>query len=234
MASKDKSIPSLLHAYETGTFKPKAMPPLTRLVYGIVVDSASPPEAQAAIHRMQTSFINWNELRVARWVEIARCLDPLPDADACAIRLRNMLGRLFELRGAMDLDFLAEMKVTDARKALLDLDGNLPREEINLILFEMVPGMTIPLSMEGLQVARKLGIVGRTGNKNQVQKRLQEECPPPEAARMVHYIEAEAHALQTASSAPKPKPASKAKPSRTKTKTAAPTKEPVAGKGKKK
>lgn len=196
MPGKEKSIQSILRAYETGAIVPKAMEPMDRLIFGILTDYATPSEAEQAMDRLRGRFINWNELRVARWIEIARGLDPIPDADACAIRLRNMLGRLFELRGAMTLDFLPETKVTDARKLLVDLDSNLPRHELNLILYEMIPGMTIPLSQEGLKVARKHGLVGRTGNKNQLQKRFETECEGAEAARLLHYIEVEAHVEQ--------------------------------------
>lgn len=197
MASKEKSIQSVLRAYETGSIAPKALTPMDRLVFGILTDYATPLEAEEAMARLRERFINWNELRVARWIEIARGLDPIPDSDACAIRLRSMLGRLFELRGAMALDFLTEMKVTDARKLLVDLDSNLPRHELNLIMFEMIPGMSIPLSQEGLKVARKHGLIGRTGNKNQLQKTLETECEGAEAAQLLHYIEVEAHVDQT-------------------------------------
>lgn len=165
------------------------LPPLERLIHATLTDGIKPPEAEGGMARLRKHYLDWNETRAAWRAEVARVLEPLPDADDRAMRMKNMLNRLFELRGAMDLSWLAETKPAEARRYLIDFDSDIPRSVIALVLFELCPGTAIPLSPGGLKKARKLSLLGRSGTKGQMQKLLAEECTQVEAAEVVYYLE---------------------------------------------
>lgn len=167
------------------------VPPLDRLVIALLLDGHDHVQASSAWRRLREHFIDWNEARVARKAELARLLVPLADSEEVADRLRKLLEKLFDQCGMLDLGFLAEHKPGDSRRALLDLDANLPRDELSLILFECCPGVTMPLSTEAFDAARRLGLVGKSGTKAQLQKLAQNELSPTEAAELVYYLEQE-------------------------------------------
>lgn len=193
-STKNQSaVEAVLAKYRKDRTPMEPFAPLDHLVYGAILDYAeSPEQAAEAVQAIRAFVVDWNELRVMRRAELARTVDFLPDADEAALAARNMLNKLFDLRGAMDLGFLTEMKPAEARRTLLDLNNDLPRDIISLVLFETCPGSTLPLTPEALKVARKHGLVSRTGTKQQLQKALLAELDPMEAGELVQYLEIEA------------------------------------------
>ncbi len=167
------------------------VPPLDRLVMALLLDGHDRTQAWSAWRRLREHFIDWNEARVARKAELTRLVAPLPASEEVADRLRKLLEKLFDQCGMLDLGFLAELKPGDSRRALLDLDANLPRDELALISFECCPGVTMPLSTEAFDAARRLGLVGKSGTKVQLQKLVQNDLAPTEAAELVYYLELE-------------------------------------------
>lgn len=189
-AAKDK--PKALHVLEQFRSRkgaPKGLPPFEFLAYSVLAEGQDPVEAWQGFERLQGAFVDWNELRVARCAEIARALDPMEEADTLADRLRTALHKLFDNCGAMKVEFLCDLKTMDARRQLSKIAPTLPRNVISIILFQMVPGTTIPVSTEGLAEARKRGIVARNGNKQQLQKVLLSELSSIEAGELLQYLE---------------------------------------------
>ncbi|MBN2712277.1 MAG: hypothetical protein JXR97_07545 [Planctomycetes bacterium] len=183
---------ALLNQYRKSGKIRHPLPPLETMVYEILADGIEADEALKAFNRLSSTFINWNECRVARVTEIGRILDKIDDADGKALRVRKMLNRLFDFRGAMDLDFALEMKPSEARRCLIDLDVDVPRSIISVILFQLCPGTTIPISPEGLAVAKKHGLIGKSSSKQQLQKVLQGELDLNDGGELMQYLEFEA------------------------------------------
>ncbi len=180
-----------LQQFEKSKLRPRPRPPLEQLLLDAIGANVDPLEADDAVARMAEGFVNWNELRVARLPEIARLIDPLPEADKRAKNVREILNRLFDRHGAMELDFLADMKLTEGRKVLQEIYPAAPRQVLSIVLYAIVPGATLPISPEGLKAARKKGLIGRSGTKAQLQKALAADLEQEQAARMAHYLELE-------------------------------------------
>ncbi len=183
----------LLRRYRNSR-RSEAHAPLDHLAHAIISEGAEEAAVKRAMAALRSAFVNWNECRLARRAELARLLDELPSPDERAVRLRDMLNRLFDLSGSMDLTFLDKLKPSEARRHLLDLDSDMPRPVISMILFQLCPGAALPISKEGLRLARKLGLGGRSAAKNQLQKALLAELPAEEAGELVQYIEQKAAA----------------------------------------
>lgn len=189
--SSTKSPETVLKNFEKSSLRPKAMEPIDRLVFAVLAENRDPIKVEDAIARVKKKFINFNECRVSRWVEIARALDPLENSDQGAMRMRDMLNRLFDMRGSLSLDFLTTVKLSEARRMLKNLDPAMSRDVLSMVIYEFMPTMTVPVTPEGLKVARKHGLISKTGTKAQLQKVL-EEAEPQTAAKLLHYIEIEA------------------------------------------
>lgn len=188
-ATAAKTLEPLAKKLEKSALKPKFMDPLDRLVLMVLCDCGmTAVDAEKAMKRLMTVFNDYNEARVSRWVEIARAFDPVPNSDRAALRLRDMLHRLFDLRGELTLSFMTELKVTEAKKAINELDHDLPKDEVGVLLFQCVPGITPPITPEHVTAARKHEIIGRNGTKEQLQKLLTTE-DHENAAKILHYLE---------------------------------------------
>jgi len=191
-ATAAKALEPIVKKLEKSSIKPKFMDPLERLVLMVLCDCGIPVgEAEKAMKRLLTVFSDYNEARVSRWVEIARAFDPMVNSDKAAIRLRDMLHRLFDLRGELSLNFMKDLKISEAKKALTELDHNLPKDELMVLLFLCVPGMTPPITPEIVTAARKHEIISRSGTKEQLQKLLTTE-DHESAAKIMHYLDIDA------------------------------------------
>lgn len=184
-----KSLESAIKKLEKDKALPRFMDPLSRLVFAVMSEQRSPADVEKAMGSVLKKFFDWNEARVARWVEIARSLDPLSNSDGAAIRLRNTLNRLFDLRGELSLDFFEDMKISEARKAFLDIDPEFKRDDINLILYQCLPTMTPPVTQEVVDVAKKQGVIAKNGSKATLQKLLSSNEDHAEAVQLLHYLE---------------------------------------------
>ncbi len=190
-ASSAKSPVSILSDFNKGKLYPKPMSAFIRLIYAILSEDNTPEAAMKSIEGIQKVFIDWNECRVARWVEIARAMDPMSNADKLAMRLKDLLNRLFDRKGMLTLDFCVDMKVTEARKLLNELDLNLNKQDVSIILFYYHPTMTVPVTPEGLEVAKKYGLIPKSGDKSHLQK-VFAKMEHHQAVELLHYLELEA------------------------------------------
>ncbi len=190
-ASSAKSPVAILNSFKKGSLSPKPMSAFLRLVFAIASEGNDPVAAMRGIEGIEANFIDWNECRVARWVEIARAMDPLPNADKIAMRIKDMLNRLFDRKGMLTLDFCIELKLTEAKKLLNELDLMLPKQEVGMILYYYHPTMTLPVTPEGLEVAKKYGLIAKSGDKSHLQK-VFAKLEHQEALELLHYLELEA------------------------------------------
>ncbi|MCD7896984.1 MAG: hypothetical protein LUG50_09980 [Planctomycetaceae bacterium] len=181
----------LLARKETG---PGPHPPqaLDHLALAILAGMGVPlPEALEALQTLRRSFVDWNEIRVARHQELARALGDKPWSEEAAITIRKEYNTFFEKRGLLDYEFLALGKPAESRRTLLQVLPRLGKGAAAILLYEFCPGASLPLSDEGLRQARRDGIVGKSGDRNQLSRILAESMSLAEAATLVQYWEIE-------------------------------------------
>lgn len=179
--------------------------PVELVVHSVIGDRLeNAADAAEAMGRLRHAFVDVNEYRVARIAEVARVLEPLPEAEQRARAMREVLEKLFVLAGSLDLSFLAELKATEGRKQLNDVDPNLSRTAAGHILFAYCLGVTIPLTPEGQKAATAKGLMKRGGNKQQLQKQMQTELSMPDAAELLQYFEADGAGVLTAKASARP------------------------------
>lgn len=166
--------------------------PLDHLAFAIALDAGAPvADSLAALSRLHQEFVDWNEIRVARTQEVARALGDLPEAERCALRIKEEYNAFFDKKGSFDFDFLAAGKPAETRRLLHQLLPHLGKGAVALLLFEFCPGAAMPLSDAGLKQARKDGIAGKTADRNQLLRSLSETLSLAEITKLVEYWEIE-------------------------------------------
>jgi len=67
----------------------------------------------------------------------------------------------------------------------------LSKQAVALLVYQHLPGQPLPLSDAALVAARKHGLLGRQGNRAQLQKALEDELSPAEIVCCVQLLEIE-------------------------------------------
>lgn len=191
---EDKKIAAVLRKYEKNANKFKALAPLDFMVHCLFREYDTAIAAAEAIARLQAAFINYNDIRVARWTEVANVLLPFNNADVCTRRLRDLLNRLFDRCGMMSLQFLSVLKINEAKRSLANLEPNLNKEILLPVLYMVMPNFQITISNEALNLAKQHGLISRNGTRTHLQKALANSGLSSESCgRLVQYLEIDTH-----------------------------------------
>ena len=192
---EDRKIAALLEKYGKSSLAAGTMDPMDFMVYFIIMDTAecTAATAAAAIRRMRANFVDYNDIRVARWTEVADSLKPLPRADPVARRIRDYLNRVFDTCGAMSLRFFSDLKPSEARKTIAALEPALPKDAGFIVLYAYQPGFPLPISDAAFALARQQGAIPRSGSRQNLQKALSDSgLPGEQCAALVQYWEIDA------------------------------------------
>jgi endonuclease-3 len=131
--------------------------------------------AYKACTKVMAEFVDWNEVRVARWGEIERMLRPQlgrEESPEAARRLVYCLQQIFQKRGDVDLSGLAKTSPAEARRFLLSLDC-VDRDEANLVLLLGLGDPVMPVDSDVLRASKRMGVVSNTATKLQAQRALE-------------------------------------------------------------
>lgn len=164
------------------------------MLVAMLVDSSGASEADCidVVRSLRDQFVDWNEMRVARIGELARVFDVLGAGDDLARRVRELLGLIFERVGRVSFYHLEEMKSSDARRALMDIEP-INRDAASRIIMLEVPESTIPFSDEAIEVVRKAKLIDKNKTKQQFQKTVEETFSREQGIDFFYLLEAEAH-----------------------------------------
>jgi endonuclease III len=175
--------------------------PLEQLILGILARGTTETKAQVAFRRLRESLVDYNELRVTPCVELAEMLGrDLPDVVARARDLVDALNAVYDRHNAVDLAFLRDKPVRDAREYLRALTGVDEFTAARVVLHSL-GGHAIPVDECMMQVFRKENLIGQDATVVEVQTFLEHHVTASEAADFAALMHRYA-----AGRAPKPLP----------------------------
>ncbi len=158
------------------------------LILGILSRCTTEAKAQAAFRRLRESVVDHNELRVTPRVEVAEILgDDLPDAEARARNLVDALNAIYDKHSVVDLAFLRDKPVRDAREYLRSLPG-VDEFTASRVVLHGLKGHAIPVDEAVLDLLRKEGMVDADATIAEVQSFLERHIPAAEAAEFAALI----------------------------------------------
>lgn len=91
---------------------------LEQLLYAVLREGATQESADQAFRKLQTSFFDWNEIRVSMSREVEDALDNLPQAEEKAQRIISLLQEIFDTTFSFDLEGLHKKGLKLAEKQL--------------------------------------------------------------------------------------------------------------------
>ena len=154
------------------------------LVSTVLSQHTAGPNADRALAALRGRFPTWEDVARADPSEIASAIRPAGLANQKAPRIKAMLSRILELRGAIDLGFLADLAVDEAMAWLMALPGVRQTTAGCVLLFGLgMPAMPVDTGIA--RVTARLGLV-RAGSPAERTGRLLQEAVAPARVFALH------------------------------------------------
>jgi endonuclease-3 len=131
---------------------------LEQLIYGVCREGVSREKADRAFKALQTTFFDWNEVRVSAVREVEEVIVELPSAESRAERIISLLQEIFESTYSYDLESLHKKGLKQAEKQLERYQGA-NRFTVAYTMQQGLGGHAIPLDADMLRALRRLELL---------------------------------------------------------------------------
>lgn len=160
------------------------LPPLDELVSTILSQNTNDNNRDAAFATLKSRFPTWEEVRDAPVEEIMQAIRTAGLANQKAPRIKKVLQQITQQVGELDLTFLKDKTVDEAREWLLKFKGVGPKTAAIVLLFSL-DKPAFPVDTHIYRVAGRLGL---RPSKMSVEKAHTwlERCFPPETYYAAH------------------------------------------------
>jgi endonuclease-3 len=131
---------------------------LSELVRTILSQNTSDVNSNRAFSRLRARFPAWELLLSTGVEEIVEAIRPGGLGRIKAPRIQAALRAILAQRGDLDLSFLKEMEIHEARAWLESLDGVGPKTAACVLLFSLGRPV-LPVDTHVLRVSRRVGLI---------------------------------------------------------------------------
>ena len=160
--------------------------PLSELIAVVLSQNTSDVNSHRAFAALVDRFGSWEAVAAADPGEIARAIRAGGLADIKAARIKAILGEIRARRGHLDLGFLGQMDLEEAKAWLRELPGVGPKTAGCVLLFSLGrPAM--PVDTHVYRVARRLGLIDARASVEKAHDVL-EALVPPENVYEFHML----------------------------------------------
>ena len=133
--------------------------PLSELVSALLSHRTKNADSARAYSRLRARFPTWEEVRDAPTDEVEAAVAPCTWPEQKAPRIQAVLRAITERYGSLDLDFLADLPVTEARHGLQSFKGVGPKTSAAVLLFSRLRRPALPVDSHHHRVAQRLGLI---------------------------------------------------------------------------
>ena len=137
----------------------QALEPLDELVSSFLNHRTRNRDAKAAFEALRAALPTWEAVRDAPTGEVERLIRGVRWPEMKAPRLQAVLRAIAERRGGLDLAFLADMPVPEARAWLEALPGVGPKTSAATLSFSTLRRAALPVDSHHHRVAQRLGLI---------------------------------------------------------------------------
>lgn len=169
--------------YGSVRWKPR-LEPVDELIYTVLSQNTSDVNSQRAFKRLGETFKTWEELAEADETKIEKAIRGGGLFRIKAIRLKKILQLIKKDRSSLDLEFLKNMEMEEARTWLRKFPGVGPKTAACVLLFSLGKP-AFPVDTHVHRVARRLGLAPFKSNPEQTEAIL-EKITPPEYIYQLH------------------------------------------------
>jgi endonuclease III len=151
--------------------------PTTALVLACLSEATIESKAQASLNKLESIFVDHNELRVARLDEIIDILGKgFPQCRAVASQIISLLQQIYDAQDNLSLSNLLESGKRDAKSFLEKLNGITPYI-VSRTMLQGVGAHAFPVHGQLLEALRQEGVVHPDADAAEVQGFLERQIP---------------------------------------------------------
>ena len=152
------------------------LPPLDELISTILSQNTNDTNRDRAYEALRTRFPTWEEVRDADERSVVEAIRPAGLANQKGPRIQNVLREITEQRGELDLDFLNDLPVQEARDWLTEFKGVGPKTAAIVLLFSLNKP-AFPVDTHVHRVTGRLGLRPEKMNAEQAHQYLAQLFP---------------------------------------------------------
>jgi endonuclease III len=153
--------------------------PVDELVSTMLSQNTNDINRDKAFNLLKQKFPSWEQVRLAPVEEIVECIRVAGLANQKGPRIKEALNRIHDETGGLDLIFLAEMSVEDARTWLLRFKG-VGRKTAAIVLQFALNKPAFPVDTHIYRVTGRLGVRPANFNLEQTHDLMEELVDPME------------------------------------------------------
>ncbi len=153
------------------------LPPLDELVSTLLSQNTNDHNRDRAYLSLKRRFPTWEQVRDASLNEIVEAIRPAGLANQKGARLQNILRQITAQRGDLDLSFLGDMSVEQAREWLLQFKGVGPKTAAIVLLFSLGKP-AFPVDTHIFRVTGRLGLRPEKMSPEAAHATLEKLFPP--------------------------------------------------------
>jgi endonuclease-3 len=135
--------------------------PLSELLSSLLSHRTRNADSGRAFKALRAHYPDWAALRDAPMQEVEGLIRGVTWPEQKAPRLQAVLRAISERRGALELDFLAELDVPNARAWLEEIPGVGPKTSAAVLAFSTLRRRALPVDSHHHRVALRTGLLAR-------------------------------------------------------------------------
>ena len=151
--------------------------PVSELVNTILSQNTNDLNRDKAYRALRAAFPTWEEVRDAPIRKIIAAIKPAGLANQKGPRIQTVLRRITRERGSIDIDFLRDLPVDQAKAWLMSLDGVGPKTASIVLLFAMGKP-AFPVDTHIHRVTGRLGLIPPKTSADKAHTILEQIVPP--------------------------------------------------------
>lgn len=153
------------------------LPPVDELVSTILSQNTNDANRDRAYHSLRAAFPTWEAVRDAEPAAVIAAIRPAGLANQKGPRIQQVLREITLQRGDLDLSFLADLPVEEARQWLLQFKGVGPKTAAIVLQFSLgIPAF--PVDTHIYRVSGRLGLRPASANAEGAHTILASLLPP--------------------------------------------------------
>jgi endonuclease-3 len=165
----------LLEVYGEPNWRPH-LDPVSELVSTILSQNTNDVNRDVAYERLRARFPTWEQVRDADPEEVIEAIRPAGLANQKGPRIQDALRFITDTRGALELDFLADWPLEEAKAWLSSIKGVGPKTAAIVLLFSL-GRPAFPVDTHVHRVTKRLGLIGQKVSREKAHDELEKLVP---------------------------------------------------------
>jgi len=167
---------------------PPEVEPIEQLVLAVLARNLSLDRAQAALHRLKSCYVDFNEIRVARAVELAKQVgEDLDQAGPKSRLILSLLKNIFDRENTFNLDFLKSKSKKEMESYFAGVEGA-DNYVIASVILNCCGTQAFPLDEKMLQACKDLKLAEGDISLEAMQTYLERQLKSSQSYAFCHML----------------------------------------------